>query len=81
MFADTFVVGKYVPGEPFKAVTTNKELYRTNALPSSPVIKADITPWDGKSEEKTKEKLLKEENTEELAKVNGILGVNLTNLD
>jgi ABC-type Zn uptake system ZnuABC Zn-binding protein ZnuA len=55
-------------------------LYRTNAIPSSPVIKADITPWDGTTEEQPEEKEKEVENTE-LARVNKILGTNLSKLD
>ena len=80
IFADTFVIGKYNAGEPFKAVTTNRELYRTNAIPSSPVIKADITPWDGTTEEQPEEKE-KETKNAELTRVNKVLGTNLSKLD
>jgi hypothetical protein len=55
-------------------------LYRTNAIPSSPVVKADITPWDGTTEEQPEEKEKEVENTE-LARVNKILGTNLSKLD
>ena len=80
IFADTFVVGQYIEGEPFKATTTNKELYRTNAIPSSPVIKADITPWDGKVEEQLEKEKREEENAE-LTRVNTLLGTSLSKLD
>ena len=81
MFADTFVIGDYVPGEPFKAVTTNKELYRTNAIPSSPVLKADITPWDGITQEESEKKEKEKTENRELDRINGILGTNLDSLD
>lgn len=80
IFADTFVIGKYVAGEPFKFVTTDRGLYRTNAIPSSPVVKANITPWDGTTEEQSEEKEKEVENTE-LTRVNKILGTNLSKLD
>jgi hypothetical protein len=55
-------------------------LYRTNAIPSSPVVKADITPWDGTTEEQSEEKEKEVENTE-LTRVNKILGTKLSKLD
>ena len=80
IFADTFVIGKYVAGEPFKFVTTDRGLYRTNAIPSSPVVKANITPWDGTTEEQSEEKEKEVENTE-LTRVNKVLGTKLSKLD
>ena len=49
-------------------------------MPSSPVIKADITPWDGTTEKQQDEKEKEIENTE-LTRVNKILGTNLSKLD
>jgi hypothetical protein len=51
IFVDTFTVGKYNDNKAFKAVSTNRGLYRTNAMPSSPVLKIDITEWDGVTEQ------------------------------
>ena len=80
IFVDTFVKGKYDKNEAFKAVSTDRWHYRTNAIPSSPVLKADITPWDGKTEEKSEERTKPKENSE-LTRVNKLLGLNLERLD
>lgn len=80
IFADTFTVGTYDAKKAFTEVSTNRELYRTNAIPSSPVIKADISPWDGKTQEDVKKEEEKTKNSE-LERVNRILGKNLDSLD
>ena len=78
IFVDTFTVGKYNDNKAFKAVSTNRGLYRTNAMPSSPVLKIDITEWDGVIEQQEEQPEIK--TNSELDRINLLLGTNFSDL-
>lgn len=78
IFVDTFTVGKYNDNKAFKAVSTNRGLYRTNAMPSSPVLKIDITEWDGIVEQSKEQPKIK--TNSELDRINSLLGTNFSDL-
>lgn len=80
MFADTFTVGTYNANSAFKTSSTVRGLYRTNAMPSSPVLKIDITEWDGKQEQEKQQRKEAQENTE-LNRINSLLNTSFTSID
>ena len=73
IFADTFTIGRFDANHAFKVSTTNRELYRLNAMPSSPVLKIDITEFDGNVQAEEQEQQESFENIE-LTRVNNLLG-------
>lgn len=79
MFADTFTVEAYNANKAFKTSSAIRALYRTNAMPSSPVLKIDITEWDGRQEQ-TEEQIEKARENTELSRVNSLLGTSFTSL-
>lgn len=83
IFADTFLLGEYDEDRAFRASSTNRSLYETNAMPSSPVLKIDISEWDGKEDPKVvvPEVESEIEVDKELDKVNQILGKTFSTLD